>query len=130
MSNSNYNRREFIALTSLALSAATIPGGRGETSGEVQCLAYDDEGQPLSASGFARFPRARKVCLWGGGNGGEAMVWHDDFTETIQADYVESVYTIAYSKPWLEAITCWDFNGSGHDGFIRGDGTPREATIA
>jgi hypothetical protein len=33
------------------------------------------------------------------------MVWHDDFTETIQADYVESVYTIAYSKPWLEAFT-------------------------
>jgi hypothetical protein len=38
MSNSNYNRREFVALTSLALSATTIPGGRGETSGEVQCL--------------------------------------------------------------------------------------------
>jgi hypothetical protein len=55
MSNSNYNRREFIALTSLALSAATIPGGRGETSGEVQCLAYDDQGQPLSGAGFARF---------------------------------------------------------------------------
>lgn len=54
MSTFDCNRREFIALTSLTLSAATISGDLGETSGEVQCLACDDQGQPLSASGFAR----------------------------------------------------------------------------
>jgi endo-1,4-beta-xylanase len=54
------------------------------------------------------------------------MAWHQEFTETIQAHYIESVYTIAYSKPYVEAITYWDFNGIGRDGFIRGDGTPRK----
>jgi hypothetical protein len=41
------------------------------------------------------------------------MTWHNEFTETLQADWVESVYTIAYSKPWVEAISYWDFNGKG-----------------
>ena len=44
------------------------------------------------------------------------MTWHDEFTETVQADRVESIDTIAYSKSWVEAISDWDFNGS-HDGF-------------
>jgi len=77
-------------------------------------------------SSLAPYPGEEKYAFWGGGIGGEAMVWHGDFTETIQADYIESVYTLAYSKPYVEAITYWDFNGIGHDGFIRGDGTPRE----
>ena len=55
------------------------------------------------------------------------MTWHGDFTETIQADYIEGLYTLAYSKPYVEAITYWDFNGTGHDGFIREDGTPKES---
>jgi hypothetical protein len=55
------------------------------------------------------------------------MMWHGDFTETNQADYIESLYTIAYSNPYVEAITYWDFNGAGHDGFIRADGTPKES---
>jgi hypothetical protein len=41
------------------------------------------------------------------------MTWHNEFTETLQADWVESVYTIAYSKPWVEAISYWDFNRKG-----------------
>jgi hypothetical protein len=55
MSTFDYNRREFIALKSPALSAAGISRVLGETSGAVRCLAYDDQGQPLPASGFARF---------------------------------------------------------------------------
>lgn len=55
------------------------------------------------------------------------MAWHNEFTESVQADWVESVYTIAYSKPWVEAISYWDFNGKGHDGFVQEDGTPRES---
>ena len=68
-----------------------------------------------------------RYALWGGGEGGEGMTWHREFTETTQADYLEYLYTIAYSKPWVEAISWWDFNGVGHDGFLREDGvTPKE----
>jgi len=31
-----------------------------------------------------------------------------------------------YRKPFVEAITDWNFNPIGHDGFIRGDGTPKQ----
>ena len=55
------------------------------------------------------------------------MTWHNEFSESVQADWVEAVYTIAYSKPWVEAISYWDFNGKGHDGFVQEDGTPRES---
>lgn len=78
-------------------------------------------------SSLAPYPGEGKYAFWGGGNGGEAMEWHGPFSETIQADWIESVYTLAYSKPWVEAITYWSFNDPGHDGFIRADGTPRES---
>ena len=72
-------------------------------------------------------PDEGQYALWGGGEGGEGLAWHNDFTETTQADYLEYLYTLAYSKPWVEAITWWDFNGRGHDGFLREDGlTPKE----
>jgi hypothetical protein len=55
MSEFNYNRREFIALASLALSAPTLSTAFAGTSGEIQCLVYDDQGQPLATSGLERF---------------------------------------------------------------------------
>ncbi len=70
-------------------------------------------------SSLAPSPDQDKYANWGGGLGGEAMTWHNEFNETTQADWIEQLYTIAYSKPWVEAITYWDFNGRGHDGFIR-----------
>jgi endo-1,4-beta-xylanase len=75
----------------------------------------------------APFPGQEQYAYWGGGNGGEKMTWHNEFTESVQADWVEHAYTIAYSKPWIEAITYWDFNGKGNDGFVQEDGTPRES---
>ena len=60
-------------------------------------------------------------------NGAEAMTWHDEFTETVAADWVESVDTIAYSKSWVEAISYWDVNGKCHDGFLTTEGTPRKS---
>jgi endo-1,4-beta-xylanase len=76
---------------------------------------------------LANYPGEGKYAFWGGGNGGEAMSWHNEFNETVQADWVESVYTIAYSKPEVEAISYWDFNGKGHDGFVSQDGVPRQS---
>ena len=57
-------------------------------------------------------------------DGGEAMTWHDEFTETVQPDWVESVDTIAYNKSLVEAISYWNFDGKCHDGFVATEGTP------
>jgi len=39
----------------------------------------------------------------------EAYLWHRPWDENLQADWVEGVYTLAYSKPWVEAINWYDF---------------------
>lgn len=106
--------------------------GRDLLEWERDLESFNHFGKPIHItemgfpSSLAPYPGQEKYAYWGGGIGGEAMQWHGDFTETIQADYIESAYTLAYCKPYVEAITYWDFNGIGHDGFIRGDGTPRE----
>lgn len=68
---------------------------------------------------------------WGGGVGGARLVWHgEQFTETAQADWFEQLYTIAYSKPWVQAISSWDFADPAfipHGGFVNKDGTPKES---
>ncbi len=35
--------------------------------------------------------------------------WHRHWDEELQADWLEQVYTILYSKPWIEAINWYDF---------------------
>jgi GH35 family endo-1,4-beta-xylanase len=68
---------------------------------------------------------------WGGGVGGCRFVWHgEEFSETSQADWFEQVYTIAYSKPWVDAISTWDLADPAfipHGGLVKEDGTPKES---
>jgi endo-1,4-beta-xylanase len=68
---------------------------------------------------------------WGGGIGGSGILWHgEEFTETIQADWVESVYTILYSKPYVDAITWWDMADPAfvpHGGLVNEDLSPKES---
>jgi endo-1,4-beta-xylanase len=68
---------------------------------------------------------------WGGGVGGAKLVWHGEkFTEASQADWYEQVYTIAYSKLWVDAISMWDFSDPAfipHGGIVSEDGTPKES---
>ena len=72
-----------------------------------------------------------KANWWGGAPGGAKFVWHGEhFAEDTQADWYEQVYTIAYSKPWVTAITTWDFADPAfipNGGFIAKDGTPKES---
>jgi hypothetical protein len=35
--------------------------------------------------------------------------WHRHWDEELQAEWLEQVYTILYSKPWIEAINWYDF---------------------
>jgi hypothetical protein len=57
--------------------------------------------------------------------------WHGGpWTETMQADWAEQFYTIAFSKPWIQALTWWDleepsYNPSG--ALMNEDLTPKES---
>ncbi|HRS91568.1 MAG TPA: endo-1,4-beta-xylanase [Candidatus Marinimicrobia bacterium] len=39
----------------------------------------------------------------------EPYVWHRHWDEELQADWLEGIYTLAYSKPWIEAANWYDF---------------------
>ncbi len=58
-------------------------------------------------------------------------VWHGtEWTEQIQADWVEQFYTLCYSKPEIEAITWWDFSDPAfipHGGLLGADMKPKPA---
>jgi len=79
------------------------------------------------ASSSADIPNAE---WWGGGVGGTHFPWHGtQFTETIQADWAEAVYTMLFSKPYIDAITWWDMADPSfvpHGGLINADMTPKE----
>ncbi len=58
--------------------------------------------------------------------------WHGPWTETMQADWLEGMYTLCYSKEEFEAINWWDVAEYGghfwpHGGLLRKDFTPKEA---
>jgi endo-1,4-beta-xylanase len=57
--------------------------------------------------------------------------WHGPWTETMQADWIEGIYTLCYSKPEFEGAEWWDFADAGghfwpHGGLLRKDLTPKE----
>jgi endo-1,4-beta-xylanase len=58
-------------------------------------------------------------------------VWHGrEWSERIQADWIEQFYTICYSKPQVQAITWWDLADPAfipHGGLLQEDFTPKEA---
>jgi len=39
----------------------------------------------------------------------EPYIWRRNWDEELQADWVEGVYSMAFSKPWIEAINWYDF---------------------
>lgn len=39
----------------------------------------------------------------------EPYAWHRHWDEELQADWLEAVFTIAHSKPWIEAANWFDF---------------------
>jgi GH35 family endo-1,4-beta-xylanase len=66
---------------------------------------------------------------FGGGLGGAKYVWRGErFTEEMQADWVEAVYKMFFSKPYVDAVTWWDFSDPAFfpgGGFLRPDLTPK-----
>ncbi len=39
----------------------------------------------------------------------EPYVWHRNWDQDLQAEWLEGLYTMAYSKPWIEAVNWYDF---------------------
>ncbi|MBD0266697.1 MAG: endo-1,4-beta-xylanase [Cyanobacteria bacterium Co-bin8] len=58
-------------------------------------------------------------------------LWHAPWSESVQADWVEQIYTLGYSKPEVQAITWWDFSDLGvfwpFGGLLDRDLQPKEA---
>lgn len=60
--------------------------------------------------------------------------WHGPWTETMQADWAEAIYTLLYSKPEFGGIGWWDFADYGghfwpHGGLLRKDFSPKESYL-
>jgi endo-1,4-beta-xylanase len=58
--------------------------------------------------------------------------WHRPWDEAVQADWLEQFYTIAYSKPAVQAISWWEFSdheGSGwpFGGLLQKNFTPKKS---
>lgn len=58
-------------------------------------------------------------------------LWHEPWSETIQADWIEQFYTLCYSKSYIQAITWWDFADGGNfwpnGGLLKRDLTPKQS---
>ena len=58
-------------------------------------------------------------------------LWHKPWSEAIQADWLEQFYTLCYSKPYIKAISCWDFtdryNFWPHGGLLDNKMQPKQS---
>ena len=39
----------------------------------------------------------------------EPYIWHRHWDQNLQAEWLEGLYTLAYSKKWIEAVNWYDF---------------------
>lgn len=108
--------------------------GRDMVEFERNLETFKDFGKPvhITESGYpSSSEEVPESSWWGGGPGNAKLVWHgEQFTESSQADWFEQFYTIAYSKPWVQAISTWDFADPAfipHGGLLNQDGTPKES---
>jgi endo-1,4-beta-xylanase len=56
--------------------------------------------------------------------------WHHNWSEKVQADWMEWFYTLCFARQEIKAITWWDFNDPGFiptGGVTTVDGRPKES---
>lgn len=72
---------------------------------------FEAFGRPvqLTEVGASSGPSDRSVKLGTLGVPNEPYVWHRHWDEELQADWAEGLYTLAYSKPYVEAVNWYDF---------------------
>jgi len=115
-----------------ALGLQYYHSGRDLLEFERNLETFKGFGKPihLTELGIASSSEApENTEWWGGGIDGSKMLWRGEtFTEETQAQWVEGMYTIAFSKPYIEALTWWDMSDPAfipNGGFIREDCTPK-----
>jgi endo-1,4-beta-xylanase len=106
--------------------------GRDMLEFERNLESFRGFGKPIHITelGFSSsLENVRESEWWGGGVGGAKILWRGErFTEETQAQWFETFYKIAFSKPFVDAITCWDFTDPGfipNGGLLRADFTPK-----
>jgi endo-1,4-beta-xylanase len=61
----------------------------------------------------------------------EPYAWHREWDEDLQADWLEQVYTLWYSKPYIKAINWYDFSDFRpfivNGGVVREDCSPKKS---
>jgi GH35 family endo-1,4-beta-xylanase len=72
---------------------------------------YEQFGRPvqLTEVGASSGPSRRSVLDGTLDFPTEPHIWRRPWDEELQADWLEGVYTLAYSKPWIEACNWYDF---------------------
>ena len=94
---------------------------------------YEAFGRPvqLTEVGVTSGPSRETVLDGSLGLPTEPYAWHRPWDEDLQADWLEGVYTLAYSKPWVEAANWYDFlDGPSwikNGGLVRPPGEPKAA---
>jgi hypothetical protein len=72
---------------------------------------FKEFGRPvhLTEVGTSSGPSEQSVLSGTLGIPTEPYAWHRPWDEELQADWIEGLYTLAYSKPWIEAVNWYDF---------------------
>lgn len=63
----------------------------------------------LTEVGASSGPTENSIVTGRLGMPAEPYIWHGHWTEELQAEWLEGLYTLAYSKPWIEAVNWYDF---------------------
>ena len=73
---------------------------------------FEEFGRPvqLTEVGASSGPSKRSVVLERLTVSNEPYVWHRPWDEELQADWLEGMYTLGYSKPWIEAVNWYDLD--------------------
>jgi endo-1,4-beta-xylanase len=87
---------------------------------------YEQFGRPMQLTevGASSGPSRRSVLDGSLDFATDPAPWHRPWDEELQADWMEGLYTLAYSKPYMEAVNWYDFmDGQAwirNGGLIRG----------
>src|SRR5690606_25531097 len=77
----------------------------------------------LTEIGVSSGPSKQSVLDGSLGLPTEPYVWHRPWDEELQADWMEGVYTLAYSTPWIQAANWFGFvarpSWLPHGGLVR-----------
>lgn len=72
---------------------------------------YEQFGKPVQLTEVGASSGPSKVSIENGSLeiNNEPYIWHRKWDKNLQADWLEGLYTLAYSKDWIEAVNWYDF---------------------